>query len=120
MNLYLDDDSVEDLLVKLLRSASHDVQIPFDVGRSGSDDPVHLTHAIDAGRVLLTANSDDFEDLHKLIKAAKGRHAGILVVRKDNDPRRDMTPRGIVLAIRNLEASGIEVANDFHILNHWR
>jgi hypothetical protein len=68
--------------------------------------------------VLLTANSDDFEDLHLLIKSAQGRHAGILVVRKDNDPRRDMTARGIVLAIRNLETSGLEVANAFHILNH--
>lgn len=120
MNLYLDDDSVEHLLVKLLRTAGHDVVIPIDVGHYGSDDPVHLAYAINVGRVLLTANSNDFENLHKLIESAHGRHEGILVVRTDNDPRRDMTARGIVVAIRNLEASGMEVANAFHILNHWR
>ena len=120
MNLYIDDDSAAHLLVKLLRNAGHDVEIPVETGRSGSADPVHLAYAIDVGRVLLTANSDDFERLHNLIKSAQGRHMGILVVRKDNDPRRDMTPRGIVVAVWNLEDAGVDVANGFHILNHWR
>jgi predicted nuclease of predicted toxin-antitoxin system len=54
MNLYLDDDSVDPLLVRLLRQAGHDVQCPQDVGRMGSHDAVHLRHAIQTDRVLLT------------------------------------------------------------------
>jgi hypothetical protein len=55
-----------------------------------------------------------------LVQATHGRHAGILVVRSDNDVRRDMKDRDIVRAIANLVAAGIPVANEFHILNHWR
>ncbi len=47
MKLYLDDDTVETHLAKLLRNAGHDVQLPSEVGMVGKPDPVHLTHAID-------------------------------------------------------------------------
>jgi hypothetical protein len=56
MNLYLDDDSVRGLLVRLLMADGHNVLIPADIGLMGADDPVHLRHAINAGRVLLTHN----------------------------------------------------------------
>lgn len=46
MNLYLDDDTVDKLLIRLLRRAGHDVLIPSDVGLSGKHDPIHLAHAI--------------------------------------------------------------------------
>jgi hypothetical protein len=52
MNLYLDDDHSDGKLVKLLRQAGHDVQLPIDVSMSGKKDPEHLCHAIDANRVL--------------------------------------------------------------------
>jgi hypothetical protein len=65
-------------------------------------------------------NHDDFQELHGLVKASAGHHPGILVVRRDNDPTRDMNPHGIVRAIRNLEASGIPIPDDLYILNHWR
>ncbi|MGQ0634786.1 MAG: DUF5615 family PIN-like protein [Planctomycetaceae bacterium] len=120
MRFYLDDDSVGTLLVRLLRQGGHDVLVPEEAATSGSADAVHLTQAIRDQRALLTGNYDDFEDLHYPIQAAHGRHSGILVVRRDNDPRRDLTPRGIATAIRNLEASGIAVTNEFHIVNHWR
>lgn len=31
-----------------------------------------------------------------------------------------MTPRGIVSALRNLEAAGVPLADCCHVLNHWR
>jgi hypothetical protein len=31
-----------------------------------------------------------------------------------------MKDRDIVRAIRKLEAAGVPIANEFHILNHWR
>jgi predicted nuclease of predicted toxin-antitoxin system len=120
MRLYLDDDLAWPLLASLLRQAGHDVQLPTDAGMSGADDPVHLTHAIRDGRATLSGNHDDFENLHDLIIQASGHHPGILVVRRDNNPRRDLSPRGIVRAIRNLESAGVPLADRFYILNHWR
>lgn len=120
MKLYLDDDSVAVVLVALLRRAGHDVQIPADAGIDGQEDPVHLTHAVLQDRVLLSHNYRDFKLLHDLVVAVRGHHAGILVVRKDNDPKRDLTMHGIVRAIAKLLASGMPIADEYHILNHWR
>jgi hypothetical protein len=87
---------------------------------SGASDPSHLTHAVRESRVLLTANYDDFEELHDLIMQSAGHHPGILVIRKENNPQRDLTPRGIVQAITKLDAASVPVADQFVILNHWR
>jgi hypothetical protein len=46
MRLYLDDDSVDAGLIRLLRRDGHDVQVPADVSLAGSSDQVHLAHAI--------------------------------------------------------------------------
>jgi hypothetical protein len=120
MNLYPDDDSAKASLVRLLRAAGHQVVIPADVGLARVADARHLTYAVQQQLVLLTRNHDDFEDLHLLVQATAGRHLGILVVRFDNDPSRDMKDRDIVRAIAKLERSGAPVENEFHILNHWR
>jgi predicted nuclease of predicted toxin-antitoxin system len=120
MRLYLDDDTASTRLTRLLRTAGQDVQIPGDVGLSGSPDPLHLTHSIGDQRVCVTKNHDDFRLLHNLIRQAQGRHPGLFVVRQDNDPSRDLTPKGIVAAIRKLEAAGVPIENEFIILNHWR
>jgi hypothetical protein len=90
MKLYLDDDIVAKLLVRLLIQDGHDVEEPVTAGLSGSDDPVHLAHAVQSGRVFLSANHDDFRLLQNLLMVAGGHHPGILIVRKDNDPRRDL------------------------------
>jgi hypothetical protein len=120
MRIYLDDDSAAPLLARLLVQAGHDVQRPVDVGLAGQDDPVHLTHAIRDNRALLTGNHHDFLNLHNLVMQSGGHHPGLLIVRRDNDPKRDLTQRGIVRAIRNLVAAGIPLPDQFIILNHWR
>jgi hypothetical protein len=84
MKLYLDDDTSAPLLARLLRRAGHDVQVPADVGRAGAADPVHLRLAALDGRALVTANYDDYEDLHKLVVELQGHHCGVLVLPKDN------------------------------------
>jgi hypothetical protein len=120
MRVYLDDDSANPVLAQLLRNSGHDVELPHDAGLSGKPDSVHLTHTISATRVLLTKNYRDFEYLHNLLVVAHGHHSGILVVRQDNKPKRDLTPRGIVRAIAKLEAAGVPIADSYHILNRWR
>jgi hypothetical protein len=121
MRLYIDDDSVDANLIRLLRRDGHDVQVPVDVGLAGSSDQAHLAHAIRNKRAILTRNSDDFEDLHDLVVfAAHGHHEGILVVLFDNNPRNNMSPGDIVRAVRNLENAGIAIADEYHELNHWQ
>ena len=120
MRIYLDDNIASPLLRKLLNKAGHDVQLPSDVGMAGKLDALHLAHSIADDRVCLTSDHDDYVALQFLIKEAQGHHPGILVVRYDNDPTRDLTPKGIVGAIRKLEAGGVPMPNEYVILNHWR
>jgi hypothetical protein len=120
VRLYLDDDIVAALLVRLLRNAGHDVQTPADAGLAGRSDPVHLAHAARTDRVCLSRNYRDFEELHLLVLQVQGHHPGILVVRRDNDPRRNLSPRDIVRALRNLAAAGVPTADEYIILNAWQ
>jgi hypothetical protein len=89
-------------------------------GTNTHPDAMQLTRAICENRVLLSHNHDDLEDLHLLIKEANGSHPGTFIIRKDNDPARDMSPRGIVHAIDKFSKSGAPLQNEFVILNHWR
>lgn len=120
MRIYVDDDLASPLLARLLRNDGHDVELPVNVDMSGKDDSVHFAYAIREKRAILSRNYTDFQNLHDLIVAAQGHHSGVLVVRQDNDPRRDLSPRGIARAIRNLLAAGVPIADRYIILNHWR
>jgi hypothetical protein len=120
MNLYLDDDMVKASLVTRLRRAAHRVVLPADVGRSGEWDLGHLLHAVQNNLVLVSRNHDDFRELHLLVQATHGQHPGSPIVRADNDAHREMKDADIARAIGNLELAGAPVANELHILNHWR
>ena len=121
MRLYLDDDSLDPRLVRLLRRDRHDVQVPADARLAGSTDQVHLAHAIRDQRALLSRNYRDFESLHDLVvSAANGHHAGILVVRFDDNPRNNMSAGDIARAMRNLENAGVGIADSYYELNHWQ
>ena len=52
---------------------------------------------------------EDFADLHDLILASGGHHPDLLVVRFDNDPGHNLTDRGNVSALTNLESSGVPI-----------
>jgi len=121
VRLYLDDDSVDPRLIRLLRGDGHDVQMPADVGLGGSSDQVHLAHAIRHRRAILTRNYRDFEAMHDLVAfAANGHHGGILVVRFDNNPRNNMSAGDIARAVRNLENARVSIADSYFELNHWQ
>jgi predicted nuclease of predicted toxin-antitoxin system len=120
MNLYLDDDTAERRLVTLLSNAGHVVVVPASVQLSGASDARHFIYAMQHALVLVTRNHDDFLDLHEVIRTGHGTHPGILIIRFDNDPMRDMTPRHIVTAIARLVSAGVPLENQVYILNHWR
>jgi len=120
MRLYLDDDCVGKVLVQRLRKSGHDVLVPAEVAAAGHHDAVHLRHAIEDTRVCLTRNYDDFKYLHDLVRSAQGHHLGILVIRKDSNPKHNLTVPGIVRAIARLETARVPIADEYIILNHWR
>jgi predicted nuclease of predicted toxin-antitoxin system len=120
MRIYLDEDLASARLAQLLQKAGHDVSTPTTMGTLGKSDAIQLAYAIREQRVCLSRNYEDFEELHLLLAEAKGRHSGILIVRRENDPTRDTTPTGIVAAIRKLEASATPIDNEYIVLNHWR
>ncbi len=120
MRIYLDEDTAWGLLVQALRRAGHDVQTPSEAGLAGEWDPVQMSHAIQQGRAVLTRNYCDFEDLHNLLDLAGGRHPGILVIRRDDNTRRNMSPRDIVRALSKLVAAGVPIADQYIVLNGWQ
>jgi hypothetical protein len=120
VNIYLDDNFTEKALCGSLRKAGHLVRRPGDFGLQGVRDPRHLACAIVHGLVLLTKDRIDFGDLHFRILAASGRHPGILVVRYENDTKRDMKTKHIVAAVGKVERSGLPLENEWIVLNQWR
>jgi predicted nuclease of predicted toxin-antitoxin system len=120
MKIYLDEDCNDPLLAKLLRQAGHDVRTPGEAGMLQKSDAVQFAFAVRERRVLITANHDDFEDLHDLILICGGHHNGVLVVRRDNDPTRDMTVRAVARAVTKVGAAMPELRDIFQVLNQWR
>jgi predicted nuclease of predicted toxin-antitoxin system len=120
MNLYLDDNIDDHTLAALLRKAKHTVVRPADAALAGRSDALHLEYAIRSGLVALTSDAEDFNDLSRLVLTSGGNHSGILIVRYDNDPTRDMKPKHIISAIAKLERAAVALVNQVVILNHWR
>src|SRR5262245_4202559 len=117
MRLYLDDDLASAQLVQILTKAGHDVRIPKDEGMEGKADALHFAHAIGHHRVVLSRNYTDFENLHLVVMAAQGHHPGILLVRRDNNPRRNLRPRDIARALSKIVAAGVPIADRCQPLN---
>jgi predicted nuclease of predicted toxin-antitoxin system len=120
MRLLLDENLCDPRLASRLRAQGHDPILAGDVGLLSATDPRVLIWAIAQALPVLTQDFEDFTDLHELIVAAGGHHSGVLVVRFDNDPRHNLTDRGIVSAINKLESSGVPIRDSIHVLNHWR
>ena len=100
MRIYIDEDLASALLILLLQKAGHDIEAPAAVAMLGRSDVAQLSYAIQESRVSLSANYDDYDDLHRIIGKSGGSHPGILVVRREKDSTRNLTTKGIVAAIR--------------------
>jgi hypothetical protein len=120
LSFYLDDCSDEDLLISWLRRAGYIVTSPRQTGTVGWYDSDHLDYASQHAFTLITHNPQDFRDLHDLWQAQGLQHSGIILIYRDNDPSRDMTPADMVHSIEHLIASGLPINNNVHILNQWR
>ena len=120
MRFLLDENLNDRRLV--LRSALRDTS-PFvgDVGLLSVSDARVFSGAVGQSLQVLARDFEDFTDLHGLIMAAGGHHPGVLMVRFDDDPRHNMTDRGIATAIHTARVLGSHaIADRLHVLNHWR
>jgi hypothetical protein len=104
----------------MLIAAAHDVLLPISVGLSGADDAVHFIRAIEENRVCLSRNYDDYLNLHNLVIKSTGHHPGILIVRRDDRSKRNMSRADIVRAIKNLTTAGVPLADQYCELNPWQ
>jgi hypothetical protein len=120
MDFYLDDCADDDDLAAFLRQGGHSVYTPRSERTVGAHDPDHLHHAAIHDYVLITKNPRDFCALHEEWRSLGRSHGGILLVYRDNNKAKDMSPSDIAHAIDHLLGSGLPIANEIHILNHWR
>ncbi len=70
-------------MVDLLRSCGYDVLTSYEAGQANQkipDDEV-LMYAINAGRVIITENRQDFINLH----STTSNHPGIIICKADRD-----------------------------------
>ena len=120
LKLYVDDSLDADVLAARCRKAGHSLISPRAVGLSGVNDAVHLRFAVEQKVPILTADRDDFRELHELVLAVNGHHTGILLVRRGRKRREQMSAARVVRALTRLEAAGINLHNRWIILNQWQ
>jgi predicted nuclease of predicted toxin-antitoxin system len=120
MKLLLDENMSDRRLAARLRAQGHDPVLATEVGLLSATDARVLLWAIAQALPVLTRDSEDFTDLHDPVIAAGGHHPGLLFVRFDNDPRHNLTDRGIAGALAKLESSGVLIPDHVHVLNQWR
>jgi predicted nuclease of predicted toxin-antitoxin system len=76
--LYLDQD-VPVQLAGMLRAQGVDVVTTLEAGVLGQSDAQQLADAVTAGRVLVTHNRLDYEELHTAYLADDRPHFGIII-----------------------------------------
>jgi predicted nuclease of predicted toxin-antitoxin system len=119
MRVLIDENLGSPRLAARLRMQGRDPLLAVEVALASTSDARVMTFAIGNHLPVLTRDSEDFEGLHDLVAASGGHHYGILIVRFDNDPRHNLTDRGMAAAISKLEASGVSVRDQIHVLNQW-
>ncbi len=116
LKILVDEDSQAKALVSRLRRSGHDVLTVNETGLASLSDEQVLDRARAEGRVLLTRNCADFQELH----AQDPDHTGILAVHEDRDPSKHMSYADIVSAVAKVEASSFPLERAFLVLNAWR
>lgn len=80
LRLYMDEDSMEEALVRALRTRGIDVLTAQDADMIERTDADHLAFATAERRVLCTYNVGDFWTLHSETIVRGHHHAGIILV----------------------------------------
>jgi predicted nuclease of predicted toxin-antitoxin system len=80
MRFLIDENLSSSRLASRLRAQGHDPVLASDVSLLWVSDARVLTYSIAHALPVLTQDSEDFEDVHDVVIAAVGHHAGILHV----------------------------------------
>lgn len=99
----------------ILKVAGHKGQTVNEVGITGFSDDQVLEYARQHTQVLLTRNCGDFQALHGI----NPMHPGILAIYQDAELAKNMSYQAIVKAIDNLRSVGLDLTNQFIVLNQW-
>jgi hypothetical protein len=83
--LYLDEDSMDQTLVRALRARGVDVSTALEAGMIERGDADHLAYATAQGRALCTFNVGDFYRLHSDYLARGQSHGGIVLMVQQRD-----------------------------------
>jgi predicted nuclease of predicted toxin-antitoxin system len=116
LQLYLDEDAMDDALVKALRVRGVDVLTAFEAGMIERSDEEHLDYATSQGRVLYTFNLADFCRIHAAYQSSPRPHAGIIVGRQKQYSVGEQMRRLLkVIDARSPE----QMANHLEFLSAW-
>ncbi len=80
--LYLDEDTIQNALIKALRNADLDIITTADVGMLGYSDEEQLIWSTEHKRVIYSFNIGDFCRLHRDYMVQGKTHGGIIVARQ--------------------------------------
>ena len=107
LRFLLDEDIIDSVAVGL-RARGVDAVSVHEIGRSGQriDDDEQLAYAVEQGRVLVTYNRDDFQDIDAKWREEGRQHAGILWCLERTIRRRAVGDliRALVAASREYES----------------
>jgi hypothetical protein len=84
IKLYMDEDAMDQDLVRALRARGVDVTTALDGEMIGCADMDHLDYATTQNRVLCTFNVGDFCRLHTAYVNQGKSHAGIVLMRQQH------------------------------------
>jgi len=113
---FLVDEDVQTCLVFYLEDWGHSAaHVKYRADLVEEDDPVVLAAAVREGRVIVTYNVTDYEDLHRQYQAAAQHHLGIIVSRQQRAASFRNTLRWMGNLLRALSAS--DLADQVHYLH---
>lgn len=80
--LYFDEDSLDQALIRALKARGLDVESALTAGMRRRSDRDQLAYATEQGRVLCSYNVGDFCRIHRVLMAAGGEHAGLILTQQ--------------------------------------
>lgn len=116
IRLYCDEDSMDQDLVRALRTRGLDVTTALEASMVHREDDEHLDYATQQGRVLFSFNRGDFYRLHTHYLSQGKPHAGIILANQQQYSVGEQTRRILYLAAVK---SADEMRNWVEFLSAW-
>ncbi len=113
IKVYLDDNLDNDDLITALRKEGFKVISPRDIGMRHKKDEDHLKCAVFNDAILISYDLDFQKLAHKII------HKGIIIIRRNNNSKKDMSSKRIVKALKNIETLHLILENKLYYLNQF-